>query len=212
MKMWKKTFVWSFGNTLVAWRHKNTGRYFSRLFSNWLLGAFVFGILTSILFLALDLPQLSLPVARTVFFIYLVYGVITDFFRYIIYGLNYQVCENALVFTRPLLGWEAAGNKIFSTKKKPLTRYYYLSWKDVTDIKDSEDSLLLTIQTKKHNVELTVPVTPVLHASMFLDNKETTKNFADNSKTDKQKTEFNKQIFKTVLQTARSAQKNFQQE
>lgn len=209
MKIWKKSSRWNFGPTLIAWRHQDVKRYISRIFFTWLLGAFVFGLLTSIFFLTIGQDHLSLPLARIVFFVIFIYGLVTDLFRYVIRGLNYQVCRDGMVYVKPYIGWEPGSGTHFSQEKETVpSRYFYIPWQDVKDIQEDEEHMLLTVKDKKEDVELAIPVKPVIKASMHLDKQGSIQHFTSKTKTEKEKAEFQKEIMRSVLQTARQARKN----
>ena len=68
MKIWHKTKKEEFGHINLVWRHKATGRFCMKI-ATWMLGGFVFGMVTAIAVDTAGLHELSLSAARTVFFI-----------------------------------------------------------------------------------------------------------------------------------------------
>ena len=135
MKIWKKTKKNNFDDIILAWRMRSTGRFLSKIFS-WLLGAFVIGLLTSIFFLAIQAPQLSQPMARLFFFIFFILGILSNYFRSFVNGLEYRITGDALVQVQPFSGFEKL-NAVIGTDRYPFrTEYYFILWKDIKNIKD----------------------------------------------------------------------------
>ncbi|RPH95322.1 MAG: hypothetical protein EHM72_15050, partial [Calditrichaeota bacterium] len=135
MKIWQKTNLWDFQELLLEWRHRDGGRFVSKIFS-WLLGAFVFAILTSIFFASIHQPDTALPAARFIFFLVFVLGMGSNFMRSYVHGYAYQITRQAIVQIHPYFGWERLG-ALLGSKEKPFRQvYYYIDWTEVKEIRE----------------------------------------------------------------------------
>jgi|GEM_PF-513061 len=222
MKMWDKSKTDDFGSILVGWRHRSTSRFFSKIFS-WLLGAFVFGLLTSIFFLAIGMSHLSQPAARIVFFVFFIPGIVSSYFRTIVNGIEYWITESAIVQLRPFSGFEKLNEMLGSPEHPFRRRYFSIPWSQVKDIKtdiSSKDqfySFLGLRQTKdmkendmsKLSLELTsdaaveVPVKPVVKLSYYLEKQTKEKRKHHDAKP----SDLDSEAMRTILQKAREANK-----
>ncbi len=224
MKMWEKSKrKEDFGSILVSWRHRSTSRFFSKIFS-WLLGAFVFALLTSIFFLAIGMSHLSQPAARIVFFVFFIPGIVSSYFRTIINGVEYWLTENAVVQLRPFSGFENLDKRLGSKEHPFRMRYFSIPWTRVKDLKtaiSSKDQFYAWLGLKqtrdmkesdgaKMSLELTsgvsveVPVKPVVKLSYYLDRQTKEKRKQPDSKP----SDLDSEAMQTILQNARKANKN----
>lgn len=202
MKIWNKTLTWDFGKTILTWRYRDVGRFFGKVFS-WLLGAFVFGLLTSIFFAAIQQPDLSLPLARLVFFVVFIAGVTSNLFRAIIYGYEFKIAEKAIVMSHPFFGWEKLG-VILGSEEKPFRHLnYYFYWQDVQEIREKDGSLELVL---KEGHEIEVPVKNVTRLVMNLNLNKPRPKAKGGSKSEK--LAYDKAVLQIVLQTAREARRD----
>jgi hypothetical protein len=201
MKLWNKTKTWDFGSTAITWRHRNGGQFFWKIFS-WLLGAFVFGILTSIFFLIIQQPDLSLPTARMVFFVIFIAGIVSNLFRAIINGYEYKITDKALVHSHPFYGWEPLG-RILGSEDKPFRIVYYcIYWQDVKEIREHQQDLTLLL---KDEIEVQVPILPVMKVALHLNLKSSIPKERGTSKSDKEA--YDKAALRIILQAAREARR-----
>ncbi|MBN1558805.1 hypothetical protein JW998_01045 [candidate division KSB1 bacterium] len=199
MKLWNKAKKADFGEVILTWRHRDAGRFGGKIFS-WLLGGFVFGILTSILFAALQLPDVALPAARIVFFLVFILGVVNDLFR-VILGYEYRITQQAIVSAHPFFGWERVGELLGSANKPFRQTYYYLTWQELQEIREVERGILLVHQ---NGDEIKVPVHNVIKLVMNLNlNKPEPKG---SSKSDKQA--YDKAVLRIISQAAREARRS----
>ncbi len=203
-KLWDKAQAWQFGDTLVEWRHRDTSKFFSKIFS-WLLGAFVFGLLTSIFFAAIGLPDASLPLARLVFFVVFIMGVVSNLFRAVINGFHYAITQQALVYEHPLFGWEGLGKLLGSDNKPFRQRFYFIKWQNVREIREQAPGFLLVL---KNEHEIFVPVEPVLKLAVNL-NLSQPEAKSRHMKKD-EKAAYDKEARKMILQAARDARRSAQ--
>ena len=202
MKLWNKTSNRDFGDTILTWRYRDVGRFVGKIFS-WLLGAFVFGILTSIFFLAIQQPDLSLPLARLVFFIVFIIGVASNFFRAVIYGYDLQITQKAIVTPHPFFGWEKLGI-ILGSEEKPFRQVnYFINWDDTKDIRESENAIVLVL---KNDNEIELPVKNVTELTLNLNLKKNEPQAKGSSKSDK--LAYDKAVARIVLQTARETRRD----
>lgn len=157
MKVWQRgSTETDFGPLLLIWRHRATGRFYGKIFS-WLLGGFVMGLLASIFFNAIGLGELSLRAGRILFFLVFILGVISAFFRYVIYGLHYRITQKGLLHVRPLCGIEKlrpAGEKLLRGD-----RIEFLPWDEVKSAGEAGGVLTLTL---KEGQLVELGVVPVL--------------------------------------------------
>lgn len=203
-KLWDKSRKWKFGDTLVEWRHRDTSKFLSKIFS-WLLGAFVFGLLTSIFFLSIGLPDLSLPLARAVFFIVFIAGVVSNLFRAVINGFHYIIGQDALVYRHPVFGWEPLG-KILGSEDRPFReRYYSIPWEHVREIREQSPGFHLLLKDEN---EIFIPVVPVLKLAVNLNLSQPQAKQKGANKD--QKVAYDKEVLKMVLQAAREARRSAQ--
>jgi len=158
MKVWQKDKNINFGKTLLAWRHRSVSRFIMKK-GSWLLGAFVFGLLTSIFFHTIQQDSLAQNMGRIAFAVVLITGILSAFFRHIYYGLYYRITEKALVAIRPFCGFERLMAWVGSPDKAPLSKLEYLPWEDIKEVKDEKGSLLLVL--KDQDEPLQIGVAPV---------------------------------------------------
>jgi len=201
MKLWNKTKKWDFGQTAITWRHRNTGQFFWKIFS-WLLGAFVFGIGTSLFFLAIRQPDLSLPAARIVFFLVFLLGITSNLFRAIINGHEYKITDQALVFSHPFYGWEALGRFLGSEERPFRIIYYCIYWQNVKEIREHEQGIILLL---KDDTEIQVPVLPVVKLALHLHVKSSIPKERGANKSDRDV--YDKAVMRIILQSAREARR-----
>ena len=201
MKVWQKQKNKDLGKTLFSWRYRATNRFFTKIFT-WLLGGFVSGILTSIIFLIIGLPAYSAMSARIVFFVVLILGVIGAFFRYIYYGIEYRITEKALV--QPNLLFGSALNRPETDTISVGSRAEYIPWDIVKEIADQEGVMLLTI--KEREEPLAIGVAPVTGYSPAAPEES-----AGFPKVFKRNEKLDKEVLKKVVQKARDTKKTLQQ-
>ncbi|MBN1466317.1 hypothetical protein JXA02_11175 [candidate division KSB1 bacterium] len=202
MKMWNKTTKADFGKVILTWRHRDAGRFFGKIFS-WLLGAFVFGILTSIFFAAIQLPDIALPAARIVFFIVFIFGLVNDLFRAIVNGYEYRITQKAIVYSHPFYGWERLGVLLGSAEKPFRQIYRYFFWQELKEIRELDHGILLVHRNEN---EIEVPVQNVIKLVMNLNlNKPEPK---AKGSTKSEKTAYDKAVLRIVLQAARDARRD----
>ncbi len=147
MKTWKNIKDVQDHKSLFVWRHRNINQFYSKIFT-WLLGGFVAGILTSLFFLTISMPDLSLPTARIAFFIVTVAGIISSFYRAVVNGLEYRLTDKGVVHIHPYVGIEplaeAMGKiKVFSPK------YEFIPWTEVREISDEDEEFILVMKEKE---------------------------------------------------------------
>ncbi len=203
-KLWDKAREWQFGETLVEWRHRDSSKFLSKIFS-WLLGAFVFGLLTSILFMSIGLPDASLPLARLVFFIIFIMGVVSNLFRAVLNGYHYAITQQALVYEHPLFGWEGLGKMLGSDNKPFGLRYYSINWQHVREIREQAPGFMLIL---KNEQEIFIAVEPVVKLAVNL-NLSQPQPKTKHMKKD-EKAAYDKEVLKIVLQAARDARRSAQ--
>lgn len=201
MKWWNKTTKADFGQVILTWRHRDAGRFVGKIFS-WLLGAFVFGILTSIFFAAIQLPDIALPAARGVFFIVFIVGLLNDLFRAILNGYEYMITQRAIVYSHPFYGWERVGALLASADRPFRQTYYYFYWQDVKEIRELEHGILLVHRNEN---EIEVPVQNVIKLVMNLNLNKPELKAKGSTKSDKQA--YDKTVLRLVLQAARDARR-----
>jgi len=202
MKIWNKTTSWTFGDTIISWRQRDSAKFFWKIFS-WLLGGFVFGILAAIFFIAIHRPDYAQPTARLVFFIVFLTGVLSNFFRAVVYGYKYTVTPNALIYSHPLFGWETLG-KILGSDEMPFGQtYHYVTWEEVKEIREHPKGVTIVL---KNEEVLDVPVVDVLKLAVHLNLKRPERKEKGASKSEK--LAYDKAVQRIVLQEAREARKN----
>ena len=202
MKLWNKAKKVDFGEVILTWRHRDAGRFFGKIFS-WLLGGFVFGILTSILLLTIQLPDIAKPAARIVFFTVFIVGVVNDLFRAILNGYEYRLTQRAIVYSHPFFGWERVGELLGSENKPFRQTYYYFTWQELQEIRELEHGILLVLQ---NNNEIEVPVQNVNKLVMNLNLNKPEPKAKGSTKSDKKV--YDKAVLRIVLQAAREARRN----
>ncbi len=201
MKIWKKATNWIFEQNILSWRRRDINKFFSKIFS-WLLGGFVFGILTSILFIAINRPDYAQPTARLVFFVIFFLGVLSNFFRSVVYGFEYIITQKALIYSHPFWGWEKLG-QILGSDKKPFRQiYYYVAWNEIKEIREHPKGMELIL---KNEEILQIPITYVIKLAVNLNLKSPERKEKGASKTEK--LAYDKAVQKIVLQAAREAKK-----
>jgi hypothetical protein len=201
MKIWQKTKNWDFGQTLLEWRHHDAGRLGGKIFS-WLLGAFVFGILTSIFLAAVGQADLAQPWARLVFFVVLILGTASNVFRCIINGFNYKITQQAMVHVHPYLGWEKLSGFLGKLTSLFQVSYFTINWKTVKEIREQNNGILLILQDGQ---EAPVPVIPVSVVTLNLKLNTPEPRSKNRQKTDQKA--YNKEVLRMVIKAARDAQK-----
>lgn len=201
MKLWNKSFSWDFGDTILAWRVRDGGRFFWKILS-WLLGAFVFGLGTSILFAAIQMPELSLPAARVVFFIVFILGVMSNLFRAIVYGYQYKITQQAIVHAHPLYGWEKLGTLLGSADKPFRQTNYYFFWQEIKDVHEKEKGLVLSLKSA-HEIE--IPVHNVIKLEMNLNLNKPEPKAKGISKSEQ--LAYDKAVLRIILQAVREARR-----
>lgn len=206
MKIWHKTTNWNFGQSLVTWRNRDNNKFYWKILS-WLLGAFVFGILTSIAFgYVLGLPDIAKPAAQIMFVIVYIIGMTSQLFRCILYGFHYQITEKAIVHIHPFYGWEELG-KILGSENKPFKQLlFYFEWNEIKEIRESGNGM--TCILKKDDTEVFIPVIPVTKLSMTLSKSSPDSLKEPKNKKRGDKETLDKNALKTVLQAAREARKS----
>ena len=117
--------------------------------ATWMLGGFVFGMVTAIAVDTAGLHELSLSAARTVFFVVFIMGVIDAFFRNVYHGLQYRITDRALVMVKPFYGIEAVGRSLGSEEKPFGEKLEFIEWSEIKEIKEHESSLLSTLKDDK---------------------------------------------------------------
>ncbi len=199
MKMWLKSNTLPSAPAIVEWRRRDLGRFGNKVFS-WLLGAFVFGILTSIFFLAVGLPDTAQPAARVVFFAVLIAGLISSAFHCLIKGLWYQITPGGIVHVHPYFGWqeriEEKGTRFF----KP--HFYSLPWEQVKEIREHKNGLLLILSEDDQTF---VPVEPTIKLTMDLSRNRP--EAPQKSRAQNDRPSFQKEALRIVIKAAREAHK-----
>jgi hypothetical protein len=156
MQIWQRSDKGSdLGTTLLVWRHRDVGRFISKIFS-WLLGGFVLGLLTAILCDFFGIPN-ETGYARVLFFVVFIGGVIGAFFHNLVYGLHYRVTDKALLYVRPLFGIESAQES--GLVRRPGDRIEYLPWEQIKSAEEAEGGLFLHMKDDK---TVRLGVTPVV--------------------------------------------------
>jgi hypothetical protein len=201
MKIWQKTRNWDFGQTLLEWRHRDAGRLGGKIFS-WLLGAFVFGILTSIFWAAVGQPDWAQPWARIVFFVVLILGTASNVFRCIINGLDYKITQQAMVHVHPYLGWEKFSGLLGKLMSAFQVSYFTINWRTVKEIREQKNGILLILQDGQ---EAPVPIIPVSVVTLNLKLNTPEPRSKNRQKTDQKA--YNKEVLRMVIKAARDAHK-----
>ncbi|MBN1542794.1 hypothetical protein JW992_11665 [candidate division KSB1 bacterium] len=167
MKVWKKTRNQDFGALIQSWRHKNTERFWMRILT-WILTGFVFALATSIMLgnlLGLE-PDLTQCLARIVFFVTVIIGIIDSYFSNIVLGVETRLYEKALVQVQPpvVLEWLAF------LQKRPQPRigykYEYLPLAMIKSVQLEKNELVINL-TGAGSVSQSLPVIPVVSYHLF---------------------------------------------
>ena len=111
----------------------------------WLLGGFVFGILTAIFFDIIGLVEIAQNAARIVFFIAFLSGVVNSFFRFIINGVEFIIMQKGLVAIKPVSGLEKLANLIERFFPR-LNKSEYIEWQDMKEIKEGNGELYVALE------------------------------------------------------------------
>ena len=157
--------------------------------------------MTSIFFLAIGLPDLSLLAARIVFFLVFIFGIISAFFRNVYYGIEYRITEKAIVHIKPWCGIESIG-RILGSEEKPLGQQVeYIGWEKAKELKDQDNSLVMVLKEREDTV--TIGVTPVASYCNVVENKAPV-SFPKLFTSDEN---VNKAVLKQVIQKARDAKR-----
>lgn len=202
MKLWNKTLNGDFGEIILTWRYRDVGRFVGKIFS-WLLGAFVFGILTSIFFAAIQKADMAQPLARLVFFVVFITGVVSNFFRAVVYGYQFKITEKAMVTPHPFFGWEKLGI-ILGSEEKPFRHVnYFLNWADTKEIREIDNGIVVVL---KNENEIELAIQNVTELTLNLNLKKNEPRAKGSSKSDK--LAYDKAVAKIVLQTAREARRD----
>ncbi len=146
MKLWHRSKGENFGKTLLAWRHQSTGRFVNKI-GSWLLGGFVMGILASILLNTMGLPDSGKYAGRIVFFLVFFFGVVSAFFRNVVYGLHYRITEKALIHIQPFCGLEKLLQPNAEGVRLRWDRVVYLTWEEIKAVQDAEGSITLNLKS-----------------------------------------------------------------
>lgn len=206
MKVWKKASKAQVGETVFVWRHRATNRFFLKI-GSWLLGGFVFAILTSIIISIFPHPPKYIEdqIPWIVFFIVFAAGIVNAFVRNIYNGLEFRIFKNGIAAVKPQFGFEVLG----FDKKDGLhpfgDRYEYIPWNEIKEIKDREDGLELVLKNGQDDIPLTVsPVVSYFEpaGNMVLAHNGAIKFFSQDAKVDKD-------VLRLVLQKSREARRNF---
>ncbi len=200
MKAWQKQKNEDLGKPLFIWRHRAVNRFFTKIFT-WILGGFVSGILTSIFFLAMGLPDYSLIAARIVFFVVFILGVISAFFRNVYYGIEYRITEKAIAHVKPMYGIESIGKTLGSEEKPFGQQVEFIAWEKAKEMKEQENSFVMVLKEKEETV--IIDVAPVASYCNVGEN-EVPVNFPKLFVSDEK---LNKTVLKQVVQKARDAKK-----
>ncbi len=159
MKVWHKDKQKDFGRMLLGWRHRAVGRFIMKI-GSWILGAFVMGILSAIaLYVILQNAIAAQQGGRITFFVVLIIGIISAFFRHIYYGLYYRICEKALVAVRPFCGFEQLICPNGEIEKAFGTKLEYIPWESIKEVREKDGKLLLVL--KEYKEPLKISVAPV---------------------------------------------------
>ena len=202
MKIWKKATTWIFNDTVLSWRHRDFSKFFWKIFS-WLLGGFVFGILASITFIAVNRPEYAQTTARLVFFVVFLVGIVSNYFRAVIAGYKYIITKKALIYSHPFFGWEKLGH-LFGSKEKPFRQtFYYVDWIDVKELREHAKGIELVL---KNDDVLEIPVISVVKLALNLNLKGPERR--EKGATKSEKLAYDKAVQQIILQAARDARKS----
>ena len=196
MKVWQKTKKNEFDEFVFGWRVRSTGRFLSKIFS-WLLGAFVVGLLTSIFFLLLNAPHLSQPVARVLFFIFFILGIVSNFYRAVVNGIEYRMTADALVQVHPFCGFVKINSLISSGLYPFRTEYFYIPWENIKNISNEPGKIQL-IEKESESI-IDVQIDRVLSYFGYNNGRFYERYKSENETVDS----FNKQARQLILKTGR---------
>jgi hypothetical protein len=204
MKLWQRAKKNDLGKVLISWTFKAPSRFLTKILT-WILGAFVFGIFTSIAFHTIGLTDIALPFARIVFFIVLALGIVDAFFRNIVNGNEYRVTENGLIHVKPYCGYDQLAEFLESTNIQYFNKHEYIAWEHIKEIKETQTSLAFII--RKTNESLIAEINGIIKVKNYnedgnpLVKKAKISTFSFYSKDEK----FDKEVKKAIIQKARLA-------
>lgn len=144
MKLWQRIKARDRGKIYISWRYKAPSRFFTKILT-WLLGAFVFGIFTSITVHAAGFTEYSLYTARIAFFLVFILGIIDAFFRNIINGNEYQITELGLVNSKPYCGFDRLAEKLEATGIPFFIKSEFIPWQAIKEIKETKDGIVFLL-------------------------------------------------------------------
>ncbi len=206
MKAWKKSKASHLGETILSWRHRAKNRFWVKL-GSWLLGAYVFAILSAIVMF--PFPDLAHSTVKTVpwivfVFVY-IWGVYNSFMQFLYNGTEYRIMQNGLAHIKPVFGLELPG----LDKKDDIYPYgkhfEFLAWDSIQELKEEEESLHVVL--KKNKGVVVLGVSPVV--SYFT--REGTVKTAHNGqfKPFDADEEFDRNAIKFIISRARETKKEF---
>ena len=164
MKLWQRTKGKDLGKVLISWTFKAPSRFLTKILT-WILGAFVFGIFTSIALHSVGLTNIALQIARIVFFIVLILGIIDAFFRNIVNGNEYRITEKGLVQAKPYCGYNKLANILESTNIQYFNKHEYIPWDHIKEVKESQAGLLFII--RKTNESLNAEIGGIIEVKNY---------------------------------------------
>ncbi len=205
MKDWHRLYTNDLGGRLFSWRHKSPSRFFMKILT-WLLGGFVFGILTAILFDVIGLVNLAQNAARIMFFVTFLSGVIDAFFRFVVNGVEFFIMQRGLVSMKPFSTFEMLAKFIEGLLPR-LNKSEYLEWQEIKEIKESNGNLGVILKTKEE--EFLLGVSPCLSYTVYNEDGigKTQKSTSGRLRFFYENSEFDKQALRNALQKARFAKK-----
>jgi len=163
MKNWQRLYNKDLGRRLYSWRQKSPSRFFMKILT-WLLGGFVFGILTAIFFDVINLVDLAQNAGRIMFFVTFLSGTINAFFRFVVNGVEFVVMQKGLVAVKPASGFKTLAKFIEGFFPR-LNKSEYIEWQDIKEIKESDGELYVAL--KKEAGEFTLGVSPCLSVTVY---------------------------------------------
>ena len=220
MKIWRRIKKMDLGAPLLSWRHRAPNRFFVKIFT-WLLGGFVFGILTAILvdwigitFFGQNetrMADFAQNAARIVFFVVFIGGVINAFFRNVIFGHEFRIMEKGFVHMKPIFGHDGLA-RLFDERKCPFFgKSVYIDWKDVKEIKESEKGVVLVL--KQDDTSIQLDTSSVLSLTTYQEDGVPKTKEAKVGKLSllTHDAAFDREAQKTIVQKARHAKKMYSQ-
>jgi len=156
MKVWQRSKEREFGKILLMPAEDSAGRFAGKIFS-WLLSGFVLGLLAAVLCDAVGLSAESLLAGRIVFFAVFIIGTISAWLRNVVYGLQYRITPKALLYVRPLCGFEALCGRGEQLRRGD--RLEIIPWDQIKSVDEAEGALALTL---RDGYQISVGVTPVI--------------------------------------------------